>query len=224
MMGLDRRAAEELWESQHDPLRLPVAPGPAGGRRAGVVGAADQRQATAASTPAATRDTGEVKKEFPPDVETYWFHHRCYIAKATENFLMPSRTGIEFVDPREGALGHQPLGARRLPLRGDAGQRPDLRAAAQLRLLSGGEALRIQRAGAGVDDVPTAGGDLRRGPARERAGLRPSALEGDGRRPTGRPTATTWHAAGHSAAVARRGPRAGVAGESRRPAQRADRA
>ncbi|HUG18602.1 MAG TPA: PQQ-binding-like beta-propeller repeat protein, partial [Planctomycetaceae bacterium] len=43
--------------------------------------------------------TGEVKFEFDPDVETYWFHHRCYIAKATDRFLMPSRTGIEFVDP-----------------------------------------------------------------------------------------------------------------------------
>ncbi|MEM8667152.1 MAG: PQQ-binding-like beta-propeller repeat protein [Planctomycetota bacterium] len=43
--------------------------------------------------------TGEIKKEFAPDVDTYWFHHRCYIAKATDNFLMPSRTGIEFVDP-----------------------------------------------------------------------------------------------------------------------------
>ncbi len=43
--------------------------------------------------------TGEIKKEFPPDVETYWFHHRCYIAKATDRFLMPSRTGIEFIDP-----------------------------------------------------------------------------------------------------------------------------
>ncbi len=42
--------------------------------------------------------TGETEKSFPPDVTTYWFHHRCYIAKATENFLMPSRTGIEFVD------------------------------------------------------------------------------------------------------------------------------
>ncbi|MBI4658653.1 MAG: PQQ-binding-like beta-propeller repeat protein [Verrucomicrobia bacterium] len=42
--------------------------------------------------------TGEVKKEFPPDVKTYWFHHRCYIAKATDRFLIPSRTGIEFVD------------------------------------------------------------------------------------------------------------------------------
>ena len=42
--------------------------------------------------------TGEVKVEFPPDEKTYWFHHRCYIAKATTNFLLPSRTGIEFVD------------------------------------------------------------------------------------------------------------------------------
>ncbi|MFT5470511.1 MAG: outer membrane protein assembly factor BamB [Verrucomicrobiales bacterium] len=44
-------------------------------------------------------DNGEVVKEFAPNVETYWFHHRCYIAKATSNYLMPSRTGIEFVDP-----------------------------------------------------------------------------------------------------------------------------
>jgi outer membrane protein assembly factor BamB len=42
--------------------------------------------------------TGETKAEFDPDVDTYWFHHRCYIAKATDRFLMPSRTGIEFVD------------------------------------------------------------------------------------------------------------------------------
>ncbi len=45
--------------------------------------------------------TGEVKREFPPDVETYWFHHRCYISKATDRFLLPSRTGIEFVDPQQ---------------------------------------------------------------------------------------------------------------------------
>ncbi|WP_395734545.1 PQQ-binding-like beta-propeller repeat protein, partial [Prosthecobacter sp.] len=44
--------------------------------------------------------TGEVKKKFYPDVPqgTYWFHHRCYMAKATEKFIMPSRTGIEYVD------------------------------------------------------------------------------------------------------------------------------
>ena len=42
--------------------------------------------------------TGEVKNEFPPNIDTYWFHHRCYIAKATDKFIIPSRTGIEFVD------------------------------------------------------------------------------------------------------------------------------
>ena len=44
--------------------------------------------------------TGEVKVEFMPDVETHWFHHRCYRAKATEDYLLTSRTGIEFVDIR----------------------------------------------------------------------------------------------------------------------------
>lgn len=44
--------------------------------------------------------TGEVKVEFMPDVDTHWFHHRCYRAKATEDYLLTSRTGIEFVDIR----------------------------------------------------------------------------------------------------------------------------
>jgi len=43
--------------------------------------------------------TGKVVKKFFPDVETHWFHHRCYRAKATDNYLLFSRTGIEFVDP-----------------------------------------------------------------------------------------------------------------------------
>ena len=42
--------------------------------------------------------TGQVKAEFPPDVETYWFHHRCYRGKATDNYLLMSRAGIEFID------------------------------------------------------------------------------------------------------------------------------
>ena len=42
--------------------------------------------------------TGEVKSEFAPDVETHWFHHRCYRAKATDKYLLFSRTGIEFID------------------------------------------------------------------------------------------------------------------------------
>ena len=42
--------------------------------------------------------TGEVKSKFNPDVETYWFHHRCYRGKATEKYLLMSRSGTEFVD------------------------------------------------------------------------------------------------------------------------------
>ncbi|MHC4399264.1 MAG: outer membrane protein assembly factor BamB family protein [Planctomycetota bacterium] len=44
--------------------------------------------------------TGEVKCEFPPDVDIYWFHHRCYRGKATDNYLLMSRAGTEFVDVR----------------------------------------------------------------------------------------------------------------------------
>ncbi|MBL7039117.1 MAG: PQQ-binding-like beta-propeller repeat protein [Pirellulaceae bacterium] len=45
--------------------------------------------------------TGEVKREFPLDVEhNSWFHQRCYRSRATERFLMPSATGIEYVDVR----------------------------------------------------------------------------------------------------------------------------
>jgi len=42
--------------------------------------------------------TGEVKSKFTPDVQTYWFHHRCYRGKATDKYLLMSRTGTEFVD------------------------------------------------------------------------------------------------------------------------------
>jgi outer membrane protein assembly factor BamB len=44
--------------------------------------------------------TGQVEREFTPDVETYWFHHRCHRAKATDEYILTSRTGIEFVDVR----------------------------------------------------------------------------------------------------------------------------
>jgi len=42
--------------------------------------------------------TGEVVKSFLPNVETSWFHHRCYRAKATERYILTSRTGVEFID------------------------------------------------------------------------------------------------------------------------------
>ncbi len=44
--------------------------------------------------------TGQVKAEFPPNIETYWFHHRCHRGKATDNYLLTSRAGIEFIDVR----------------------------------------------------------------------------------------------------------------------------
>lgn len=100
MVSLDAASGKELWTSKHpnsgyqSPQDLMVLKGlvwcapTTSGKDSGVFTGRDPR-------------TGEVKKEFKPDVDTYWFHHRCYIAKATDNFLMPSRTGIEFVDPEK---------------------------------------------------------------------------------------------------------------------------
>ena len=45
--------------------------------------------------------TGEVKREFPPDDwQPHMSHHRCYRSKATRNYILTSRTGIEYVDIR----------------------------------------------------------------------------------------------------------------------------
>ncbi|MDH3583072.1 MAG: PQQ-binding-like beta-propeller repeat protein [Phycisphaerae bacterium] len=97
MRALKLGSGEQLWEEAHarggylSPEDLLVTGGlvwsapTTSGRDSGVFTGRDPL-------------TGEVKTEFPPNVETYWFHHRCYIAKATDNYLMPSRTGIEFVD------------------------------------------------------------------------------------------------------------------------------
>lgn len=100
MVSLDSTTGKKRWDAQHpnsgyqSPQDLMVLNGlvwcapTTSGRDTGVFTGRDPR-------------TGEVKQEFAPDVDTYWFHHRCYIAKATDNFLMPSRTGIEFVDPKK---------------------------------------------------------------------------------------------------------------------------
>lgn len=45
--------------------------------------------------------TGEIVSQFDPDVSTYWFHHRCYRGKATDNYLLMARSGTEFIDFRE---------------------------------------------------------------------------------------------------------------------------
>jgi len=43
--------------------------------------------------------TGEVKKQFDPDIEAFFMHQRCYPSKATEQYLIPSWTGTEYIDP-----------------------------------------------------------------------------------------------------------------------------
>ena len=45
--------------------------------------------------------TGEIEQSFEMDKEPHWFHHRCHRARATENYLITSRTGVEFIDFRK---------------------------------------------------------------------------------------------------------------------------
>jgi len=43
--------------------------------------------------------TGEIKRSFLPDVDAVWLsHHRCHFSKATCNYILPARMGVEFVD------------------------------------------------------------------------------------------------------------------------------
>ena len=57
---------------------------------------------------------GRAKEEVKyDDIPAYWFHHRCYPAKATEDYLIMSRTGMEFVNIKTGewTLHHWVRGA-----------------------------------------------------------------------------------------------------------------
>ncbi len=45
--------------------------------------------------------TGEKMREFAPDVQLHWFHHRCYPSKASGDFLITGRNGTEYVDLKE---------------------------------------------------------------------------------------------------------------------------
>jgi len=100
MTALDAASGKTLWSAYHPPsgYRSPedlfVVDGlvwsgeTTSGRAAGVFTGRDPR-------------TGEIKREFKPQVDTYWFHHRCYRGKATENYLLVARTGTEFIDVRK---------------------------------------------------------------------------------------------------------------------------
>ena len=100
MTALSAKTGEVLWNGYHPPSGYAspedvfIADGmvwtgeSTSGRAVGVFTGRDLR-------------TGEVKSEFPPDVDTYWFHHRCHRGKATVNYLLTSRAGIEFIDFRK---------------------------------------------------------------------------------------------------------------------------
>jgi outer membrane protein assembly factor BamB len=45
--------------------------------------------------------TGEPRREFAPDVNLHWFHHRCYPSKASGTFLITGRNGTEYVDLKQ---------------------------------------------------------------------------------------------------------------------------
>jgi len=98
--ALSARDGTLLWEAPHYPAGHAGSPEDlmvidglvwcgkiAGGRHSGVFTGRDPK-------------TGQVKRQFTPNVDTYWFHHRCYRAKATDEYFLASRTGIEFVDIR----------------------------------------------------------------------------------------------------------------------------
>ena len=99
MTALSADSGKTLWQAKHEPsghqslkdlmvVRGIVWTAPiAQGNQSGTYTGRDVR-------------TGKVVSTFPEDVRIYWFHHRCYPAKATDNFLLTSRNGIEFVDPR----------------------------------------------------------------------------------------------------------------------------
>ncbi|MHC4203160.1 MAG: outer membrane protein assembly factor BamB family protein [Planctomycetota bacterium] len=100
MRALSANDGTLLWEAPHYPAGHDGSPEDlmvidglvwcgkiAGGSHSGVFTGRDPK-------------TGQVKREFAPNVDTYWFHHRCYRSKATDEYFLASRNGIEFVDVR----------------------------------------------------------------------------------------------------------------------------
>lgn len=101
LFGLSLEDGRTLWQAPHHPCGHMGTPDDilvAGGLVWN--GAVAQGSDSGTMTGRDPR-TGEIRSEFLPDVETHWFHHRCYRAKATDRYLLFSRTGIEFIDHAE---------------------------------------------------------------------------------------------------------------------------
>lgn len=112
MTALSLEDGEVLWNAHHPPSGYRSAEDLLVARNLVWTGETTSGRAEGVFT---GRDlyTGEIRVAFPPDVETYWFHHRCYRAKATENFLLTSRTGTEFInlEQRSWDINHWVRGA-----------------------------------------------------------------------------------------------------------------
>lgn len=178
MTALSAADGKVLWSAYHPPsgYRSPedlmVANGlvwcgeTTSGRASGVFTGRDPR-------------TGAVKAQFPPDVNSYWFHHRCYRGKATDNYLLMSRAGTEFIDIRKqhwipnywvrGACLYGLMPANGLLYA------PQAPCACYLESkLDSFNALAPARA-QGPDEPVAVGPRLERGPAYQRAGALPAA-------------------------------------------------
>jgi outer membrane protein assembly factor BamB len=103
MTALAAASGKPLWQAQHPPsgYRSPEDLFVIGGR----VMAAGIRNIQPSSTGEfQVHDllTGQQQTVFPADTLKHFPHHRCYRSKATEKYILTSRTGIEFVDTATG--------------------------------------------------------------------------------------------------------------------------
>lgn len=100
MTSLSAKTGKILWTAPHPPsgYASPEDLLVAGGL---VWSAATTNRRDPATFTGRDPRTGEVKIEFPRDDGDHMSHHRCHSARATNQYLLTSRTGIEFVDFRK---------------------------------------------------------------------------------------------------------------------------
>jgi len=118
MHGLSAKTGKKLWEAYHpssgyqSPEDLFVIDGKVWSADI-TVHRWDGPTGSTGVTHGTDLKSGEQNEKFAPDKDAYWFHHRCHPGKATENYMLTSRTGIEFVDlkNREWSLHHWVRGA-----------------------------------------------------------------------------------------------------------------
>jgi outer membrane protein assembly factor BamB len=114
--GLSTENGKVLWSEKHpsggyqSPSDLLVIDGKVWGANT----TSGSRQSPTGTGEIVARDPASGQQEVKyNDIPAYWFHHRCYPAKATEDYLIMSRTGTEFVDIETGewTLHHWVRGA-----------------------------------------------------------------------------------------------------------------